>query len=459
MKRILILSVLLMALNFLSFSQTDSLMMRRMATLGNEILFQQSNIAKPKTRVIKQRLILDTVFYRPTSFTNPLQFKRNDVFHYSGTRGSEQRFYKEVGYQFIKNIDSGCAFGIINTSPFQYKYYYLYNNNNQPTQSILLQYNYISNAWEIYSHTEKIYTNNLLSVVHDWDNGLSTGNPIFKSYFSYTNNLLTEILMTKWNGSNYDSVGKTSYFYNGQNISKIQTKVWNINSSAWLNQEEENFFYNANNLVISYIDSIFWNASTNSYTSYGITKSYYDNLYRIDSASKSNDGIGDRNMKMYYIGNSSNYNKIVTYGIQDNSILTSNFIFDSNDNLIKEEHTPNKIGIVVNDSITNATHYYFEDYNNGIPALNNNIDNTSNINVFPNPSKEQIYISYQTNQIMKSNISICDITGKTIFNFVENENIGNHLIKIPLYNFNSGTYFISISNSKNSIFSKFSVLK
>ena len=66
-----------------------------------------------------------------------------------------------------------------------------------------------------------------------------------------------------------------------------------------------------------------------------------------------------------------------------------------------------------------------------------------NVNVYPNPFENQINISVET----KSNVTIMDITGRTVYNVTINA--GSTTIDADYLN--SGIYFITINSSGNTI--------
>jgi glucose/arabinose dehydrogenase len=71
-----------------------------------------------------------------------------------------------------------------------------------------------------------------------------------------------------------------------------------------------------------------------------------------------------------------------------------------------------------------------------------------NIRIFPNPAKDYLYLTIPGNQFFPLEIIITDIQGKI---FLKNKNIeeGPESIKIPLLDFSSGIYFVSVKTGDN----------
>ena len=71
-----------------------------------------------------------------------------------------------------------------------------------------------------------------------------------------------------------------------------------------------------------------------------------------------------------------------------------------------------------------------------------------NINIFPNPFTDNIYISFEDKSGTIKEVEIIDILGKTVYHKSVNEN-GNRLFLNDLAGINAGIYFLKISNDQN----------
>ncbi len=98
-------------------------------------------------------------------------------------------------------------------------------------------------------------------------------------------------------------------------------------------------------------------------------------------------------------------------------------------------------------SVAGETTYYFDDVNFGEPPVQGIADfETSDLNVFPNPTNYQWTILSKSSNITL--VEVFDIQGKLMLSFNPNSSIA----KIDASNFDEGIYFSKIStNSETSI--------
>ncbi|MFN6037321.1 MAG: T9SS type A sorting domain-containing protein, partial [Bacteroidota bacterium] len=95
-------------------------------------------------------------------------------------------------------------------------------------------------------------------------------------------------------------------------------------------------------------------------------------------------------------------------------------------------------------------------FGNSINCLFTGINSTNNVitpaNVFPNPFKDEIYISIYLERTQKLDLSIHDATGKLVFQMIDVQmNSGENKLNFILPDeLNSGTYFLHISEEKHS---------
>ncbi|MFN3444373.1 MAG: T9SS type A sorting domain-containing protein, partial [Bacteroidia bacterium] len=70
------------------------------------------------------------------------------------------------------------------------------------------------------------------------------------------------------------------------------------------------------------------------------------------------------------------------------------------------------------------------------------------ISVYPNPAEDVVNITVKELTNINYNVTITDITGKTVFNNQLNSMLNNNTASINISNFNKGMYFIYLSNDK-----------
>lgn len=79
--------------------------------------------------------------------------------------------------------------------------------------------------------------------------------------------------------------------------------------------------------------------------------------------------------------------------------------------------------------------------------------------LYPNPNDGQFNVMYETETVGQTIFSITDVTGKIISTQVLNAKTGMNKISFDMQNFNSGLYFIHISNGTESTTDKFMLSK
>ncbi len=82
-----------------------------------------------------------------------------------------------------------------------------------------------------------------------------------------------------------------------------------------------------------------------------------------------------------------------------------------------------------------------------LPTSINELYNSTNVSIYPNPSTGDVWINLDNNLTVQSNVIIYDIAGKIVFE--QNILIGNHTKITP--DLQHGTYFISIQPNNNTI--------
>jgi hypothetical protein len=78
------------------------------------------------------------------------------------------------------------------------------------------------------------------------------------------------------------------------------------------------------------------------------------------------------------------------------------------------------------------------------------LSNATNLSLFPNPANQYVILNYESNLVSELNVTISDITGKEIQNQSTQTSVGNNTLKLNIEALESGVYFVSISDGKNS---------
>lgn len=83
------------------------------------------------------------------------------------------------------------------------------------------------------------------------------------------------------------------------------------------------------------------------------------------------------------------------------------------------------------------------------------LDNSLKVNVYPNPAKNKIVVDYNTAFNGDVNISIVDLSGRTVYNqTVANQVAGNNKVELNVNNMNAGVYQVVISSNSSSVTKK-----
>ena len=80
----------------------------------------------------------------------------------------------------------------------------------------------------------------------------------------------------------------------------------------------------------------------------------------------------------------------------------------------------------------------------------NELSNSSNLSLYPNPANQYAILNYESNTITELNVTIFDITGKEVQHQSTPTSIGNNSLKLDIENLESGVYFVTITDEKNS---------
>lgn len=78
------------------------------------------------------------------------------------------------------------------------------------------------------------------------------------------------------------------------------------------------------------------------------------------------------------------------------------------------------------------------------------LSNATNLSLFPNPANQYAILNYESNLVTELNVTISDITGKEIQHQSTQTSVGNNTLNLNIEALESGVYFVSIRDSKNS---------
>lgn len=128
---------------------------------------------------------------------------------------------------------------------------YSYNNNKEPIEILVL--NWDGSDYENYLKTVTNFENGkgIESLIYYWidsDWAFSNELPSRNSLNYNSEGVLIDIVEDKWNGSDWELYGKTTYTYNGSNlISKYDNKLWD--GSSWNDNDKYEYLYDNNRNV------------------------------------------------------------------------------------------------------------------------------------------------------------------------------------------------------------------
>ncbi len=74
------------------------------------------------------------------------------------------------------------------------------------------------------------------------------------------------------------------------------------------------------------------------------------------------------------------------------------------------------------------------------------LEKISEINVFPNPSKGEYNIQFNSNEVKSSRLAVTDLQGRIIYSELENINEGMNLLTLDLVGTDAGIYLLSLDN-------------
>jgi len=305
------------------------------------------------------------------------------------------------------------------------KYENTYNTNNKVVTKTEYTWNVLTSNWIYSSKSENSYDaqNNLITTIgYSRDNNLNVWNQLTKSVYSYdVNNKLISETDYNWDSIAVNWVNNIrddhSYDTHGNDTLTLGYKwdnvglVWNVNNKT-------RSLFDSNNLPTGF-ELWNWNSTNNTWTGAG-KLAYVYNINRQPTSFIT---------YLWYSNNSTwlAYTKVES-------------IYDGNNNKTIENSYNWNTGTSLWDKVEIST-YYYTFVSTSSPTLS-----ATNPVIYPNPVSTELQISGLSEN---SNISILDITGKTIFT---QNNIGK---TIDVSALNEGIYFLQIANMTGRVNYKF----
>ncbi|MFM2049328.1 MAG: hypothetical protein RI955_1876 [Bacteroidota bacterium] len=424
--------------------------------LGLFSLVTTDIIAQDNSNKALYNLLDSSYYFQPTKMRNCKL--KGGVTYYSDTS-------KIINYEYDanKNISSYIVQKLVDSRWINLdKYTWHFNENNLLESSYSLSFK--NNKWEEdgkgefkYNSSKKISEEKYYSLINNVYNNLST--KIYK--YNSANKILTETFK-RWNGAQFENSGLVVYTYdkNNNNLS-YQQKYWE--DGKWVDNISAKYTYDSltNNLTGVYYDG-------NVYT---IFTYYANNLLatKLNYSIFNNKSILTTRESYIYFPNDKLKKEI--YETVDSMHFTitkkTNYKYDDNWNVIEGVNESwnyidstwnnvNKINFQYNENNDKTDEQTYTWSNNSwvldyhykwfYKTLNVDFDfGNTNIDIFPNPSKNQINILINK-FISNSVFSIVNISGEVLY---ENDNFYGNLTSINIEQFPEGIYFVQINDGQN----------
>lgn len=86
-----------------------------------------------------------------------------------------------------------------------------------------------------------------------------------------------------------------------------------------------------------------------------------------------------------------------------------------------------------------------------IVAIKSTPKNESSFSFYPKPAADYLNINFPSEKAFVATLSIYDLSGKIIYKYTQNLNVGSNTLKVNVSTLNTGTYLIGITDDSNSI--------
>jgi len=311
---------------------------------------------------------------------------------------------EQYGLQYFYDADGLIDYTIFEESIFHHKSEYTYNSDNKITELVVLDQN--GSNWDLLYTDVYNYDNlnNNIEIIRNWQNPTtwSVNYRYIHTFDSNNNLILKEKQEWNTNTSSWDNtIKKYEYTFNTDN--KVLSRITsNLVDSAFEQVLKYEYIYDTNGNRVEFIKSKNYNSTTNSWELDERVTYTYDNNYSLSDLFIPNwsSGIID-------IGYDEDYNHMITAK-----------------------------GYYEWDNTQNQWNYYGDAVFNWSDILSINDFGILDINVYPNPTTEQLNFELLA-KIHK--IKIFDIQGKSL---IEKKNTNS----INVMELNNGMYFYQINN-------------
>lgn len=297
---------------------------------------------------------------------------------------------------------------------------YVYDSNNHLLSKT--EQHWIPSGWENYSRITCTYDasgNQLSEVQEDWDNVSSSW--INNTYLSYTYNALNKpitFLAQSWDTSllNWTNGNRATLNYNTNNeYINILIEQWDANLSVWITQSQTINYVYTNGDLISLEEQV-WDQINSIFKPSYTQRNTYDANHHILTTTYQD---WSTSTNMYY----DSAIDTLTYDVNGNQITYVNHQWNTQSNSWRKA---NRI---------------YDYYSSSVGIIENGLQSAV-VSLHPNPTTNDVVISIN-NQLFFNEVSVADITGKTVL--LEKTNLTSSL-KLNLSHLNSGIYFISIKS-------------
>jgi Secretion system C-terminal sorting domain len=356
-----------------------------------------------------------------------------------------------------------------NSSGFNYEY----DSNNNLTAETYLDWDNLNNDWKIIDKTTYIYnaSNKVTQEIYQssWNSPNNTIENSEKTTYTYTAGMLTEGEGYEWENSNWVLFYKFVITYNANNL-PYTILYYTRDDTQWVNDERTTFTYNANNKLIADTDEVWdgsqWvNSFKSLYTYNANNKIIADRVaewddfnaiwvekYRTDYEL---DATGNR-ISITDNQGSSRYKNEYTY---DTFNLMSGFGHPFKDKtgvdyLAEDFPYVNKVQIENRYSFNAQTNNFYlsgrttYNYNTAITLSTETIEKpSSTIAVYPNPTKDALFIQNETS-VAIDKVIVTDMTGKKVLE-------QNNASQVNVANLVKGLYVVEAFSGEEKFTSKF----
>jgi hypothetical protein len=360
---------------------------------------------------------------------------------------------------------------------FNNKETYLYDVDNRLINITTQFWNGASYSFNRYLFTYDLYGNNTLYLYEIWNGSSWSNSKKFTRNFD-SNNLLINNLWQNWNGNSWVNMGNHSFTYDSNN-NRIEflSQIWN--GLSWNNYERYVFTYDINNNLTSFLEQ-YWSGG---YWSDGWLRTYtYDGLGNNTGIIRKLWDWGswqniDQEIKSYD-SNNNMINRLVQSWYANTWINSSRYTgtFNSNNKIIQDRvetwngsnwiyyrqllftYTPNNFYSTIGSQNWNgnnwinfdSSHYYYH----LITDIKSN-EYFNEINIYPNPTREEIKLMFNSDRTTKIVVNICNSLGQEIKEIEEDLQMGKNVINIKTSELPEGLYFIKCRINDSVINKKF----